>query len=230
MRVISIVVVGALGSSVTSAATFSFRVGEAGYTGGRETYIQQANPDAALGAEAAISVDASDGGGVSQALLAFDGIVGSAAVPAGSVVTSATIELTVDSVGSGMMMHRMVSDWSESTSTWNSLVNGIQTDNVEASSMISLSIGANDGNSNVADSFILLDVTADVQAWVNGQANHGWAMLPFVPNGTNGLDFYSKEEVSVSSRPKLTVNYVIPEPASLTLVAGVAAVLLRRRG
>lgn len=217
-------------ASSASAAVVSFRVGENGYTGGRETYVQQANPNAALGAETAISIDASDGGGVSQALIGFDGIVGASAIPAGAIISNAKLELTVDSAGSGLTMYRMLSDWSEATSTWNSLVNGIQADGVEASSTASLSIGANNSAANVFEAFIVLDVTADVQAWANGTANFGWAMLPFIPNGTNGIDFITKEDLAVSSRPLLTVTYtVIPEPTGLAalMVAGLLAV--RRR-
>lgn len=216
-------------ASAPAAEMISFRVGVNGYSASRDTYLQQANPDAALGAETAISIDASDGGGISQALLSFDSIIGPAAIPAGSSILSATLELTVDSAGSGLTMYRMLTDWSESSSTWNSLTNGIQADGTDARSTPSLSIGANTPDANISSAFVLLNVTDDIQAWSNGESNFGWAMLPFVPNGTNGLDFFSKEDLALSSRPLLTVSYVIPEPASLGLLLPTAVIALRRR-
>jgi hypothetical protein len=166
----------------THAAVVSFQVGAGGYTTGRDTDIHQSDPDLVFGPAVSASIDASDGGGQTQALLAFDGIVGNAAtqIPAGASVTSATLRLQIDSAGSGINMHRMVSDWNEATITWNTAVNGISADGVEARAAVSLSLGANDANTNIPTGPLTLDVTTDVQAWVNGTANFGWAILPFV--------------------------------------------------
>jgi hypothetical protein len=175
------------------AAVVSFQVGTDGYAGGRDNDIHQVEPDLVFGAAVSASIDANDGGGQTQALLAFDGIVGNAAgqIPPGATFTSATLRLQIDSAGSGINIHRMVSDWNEATITWN---------------------------------------TADVQAWVSGTSNFGWAILPFVPNGTNGVDFLTREDAVVSTRPLLTVDDVVPEPTSLAVfAAGIGVPLTMRR-
>jgi hypothetical protein len=220
------------GAASAQAAVVSFQVGAGGYTTGRDTDIHQAEPDFVFGPAVSASVDASDGGGQTQALLAFDGIVGNAAtqIPAGAIVTSATLKLQIDSAGSGINMHRMVSDWNEATITWNTAGNGISANDVEARAAASLSIGANDANTNIPAGALTLDVTADVQAWVNGTPNFGWAILPFVPNGTNGVDFLTREDAVIETRPLLTVGFVVPEPTSLMVLAGLGGLLGMRRG
>jgi hypothetical protein len=48
------------------------------------------------------------------------------------------------------------------------------------------------------------DVTASVQAWVDGTPNHGWALLPL---GANGWDFPTR---AGPTPPQLTVTFVPP--------------------
>jgi hypothetical protein len=227
-----------LGALISTASTLhgaiaTFRVGVNGYTGGRETYVNSVqNGSGSLGALTFVSIDASDDGVENQGLLAFDNIIGNgiAQIPPEATINSATLDLTIDSAGSGVKFHRMLIDWDEATATWNSLGNGLQADGVEAVITPSVSLGANNGNANIPNGPLLVDVAADVQAWANGTANFGWALLPFVPNGTNGVDFFSKEDLAVTSRPKLTVDFTpIPEPAAIGVMALSGAVLLSRR-
>src|SRR5262249_44057031 len=69
-----------------------------------------------------------------------------------------------------------------------------------------------------------INVTADMQAWSNGEANHGWAILPWL-NGTNGWEFDSSEDTAFGDRPQLIVYFVPPPPpppvsATLDVLAG----------
>jgi len=118
-------------------------------------------------------------------------------------ISSATLRLRSLDTGNGGSLHAMLQPWSDAA-TWNSLVNGIQADDVEASSAADDSIGAN----SVSD--VDLDVTARVQDWVDGtKENNGWAVLP---NGVDGWDIASAERGTANYRPELIVTFVPGAP------------------
>lgn len=221
-----------------AAATYTFQHGVAGYAGGTDTQLRASDPDFAYGSEFEIGVDASDGGMPTQALLRFGGLFGAAPgqIGADQEVVSATLRVLVTSAGSGILFHEMLRPWDEATITWNSAVSGIQADGVEAELLPFLAVGANDGNGNIESGWLELDVTVALQRLQRGQVpGHGWALLPFMPSGTNGVDFYTREWVELSERPLLTVTTApIPEPATLALLlgglGGIAATVRRRRG
>jgi MYXO-CTERM domain-containing protein len=223
-----------LTSGAATATTYTFQQGVAGYTGTRDTAVAEAQPDANFGSELELSIDASDGGLPSQALLRFADVFGAGAgqIALGSVITSATLTLNITSAGSGIRLFDMLTPWNEATITWNSAGNGIQANGVEAAATPFLEIGANDGGGNIPEGTLVLDVTASLQAWASGAVpGYGWALLPFVPNGTNGTDFFSREVDDITSRPLLTVQVAaVPEPAPVALaLAGLAGLLAWRR-
>jgi hypothetical protein len=216
----------------TQTQTFSFQQGLAGYNGQVDTQLSGADPDAALGGQFELSIDASDGGFPSQTLLRFDGLfgTGSGQIAPDSVITSATLTLTITSAGSGIRFHEMQQAWSDS-STWNSFGTGVQDDGVEAAAAPLFTLGANDSGANIEEGTLVIDFTAALQRAQAGLAPHGWALLPWLPEGTNGVDFYSAEWITAAERPLLTVQTTpVPEPASLLLAAlGTAAVLRAAR-
>lgn len=221
-----------LAASTAHAAVVTFQQNVGGYTGTRDTELRFIEPDLNTGSATSLSIDADDGPGPfnpTHGLLSFDGIIGSGPgqVPAGSLIVRATLHLEVISAGSGMNFHRMIVDWSESAATWNSFGAGVQADGVEAAVAATLSVGANDGNGNIPSGPFTADLTADVQAWAGGAANFGWAILPFVPDGTNGTDFFSSEATG-TLQPRLTVEY-IPEPAAVGVLGMLGVAGLRRR-
>ena len=63
-------------------------------------------------------------------------------------------------------------------------------------------------------------MVADVQAWVNGDAdNNGWLLLGVESGGATAKRFDTKEEFNPANRPILSVEYNPPGPCPADLVA-----------
>ena len=189
------------GSAAEGSAdgTVTFRQGRSGYDGTGDTYLQEADPDADNADAETLVVDTSDphgSGNDVHGLLRFDGIVGSGddQVPSDVTVDEATLRVRTVNRGSGAAFHRMVADWDERDS-WADWDGGIQADGDEAQS----SADARTGRTSTGTTSV--DVTESVQAWVDGDANRGWALLPL---GGDGWDFQSAEGAAA---PELTVQY-----------------------
>lgn len=134
-------------------------------------------------------------------------------------VTSATLRLFHDFNGQNGVtynVHRVVDAWDEGTLTYNNRPD------LAVATSASLTIA--DFSTGVWREF---DVTALVQAWVDGaEANNGMA-LKRDPNSSPWCYFRSKENLD-GNNPELVVN-VVPEPASMAALGLGAAALLRRR-
>jgi hypothetical protein len=220
-----------------AAATYTFQQGLTGYSGAADTQLRASDADFAYGGEAEIGVDASDGGAPTQALLRFGALfgVGAGQIPAGLLITGATLTVNVTSAGSGIRFHELLQPLNFATVTWNSAVGGVQDDGIEASAAPFVSVGANDSGANIEEGLLVVDVTGAVQRMYSGlAAGHGWALLPFMPSGTNGIDFFSAEFDTVADRPLLTVMTApIPEPGTWALMLGGVMLLgaaVRARG
>ena len=183
-----------------------------------------------------------------RALLAFD----FSAIPAGSIIVSAELRLTVsrkpltDSGLRTFTLHRATSDWGEGASnavgeegsgiaaasgdaTW---VNRFQSP-VQAWAAAGGDFAATpSAELQMGDPapylFDLPGITADVQAWVNGAPNHGWALLGDETRDATARRFNSRNDPDTG--PMLTVEYLlVPEPSAAALVGcGLLCLLLRR--
>jgi hypothetical protein len=217
-------------AQVHAQVTYTFQEGVAGYVGTQDTELrsnQTASPGNQTGLSfgnlPSLSVDGDDGSPGSRpnhGLLRFDNIFGSGPnqIKATDTITSATLRLEVFNPGSGMTGHNMLVSWSESSS-WNSLVNGVNADGTDAQAASVFAVGANNTSENVANGPLSLNVLSSLLAWQSGSiANNGWALLPFTA-GTNGIDIYTSEFATANLRPLLTVNVTpIPEPGQIALM------------
>jgi hypothetical protein len=200
--------VNAPGASSESArrTTVSFQQGVGGYSGTVDTEIWALAVNTILESNPNASSDADNDGGESQVLLRFDQIIGSepGKIPTGATIHSAKLTVSAFDEGNTVNLHRMLVPFGRAA-TWNSLVSGVSADGLEASRhKDSFTFGKIAANS----SQIVLEVTDTVQAWVSGEANHGWV---FLNTGGNGWDFYTSEFENVAQRPKLVVEFTPPE-------------------
>ncbi|MEM7070014.1 MAG: DUF4347 domain-containing protein, partial [Pseudomonadota bacterium] len=189
----------------STSATQTFQEGVAGYTGTQDTYINDDNPNTAFGnlVEATVDLDSSDG--ETEGLIRFDSIfgLGPGQIPPGATIVSAELTFNVvddTEAASQITLHRMLSAWSEA-STWNSLTNGIQLNNIEASSTIDSILA----NPDLTGTQTFSGLESTLQAWSDGDPNFGWAIMT---NSSNGWDFSTSEAVVLAQRPILNVTYI----------------------
>jgi hypothetical protein len=202
IAVLCLAIAPAIGARSSPRATLAFQQGVDGYVGTVDTEIWALAPTIILESNPNASSDADNDGGESQVLLRFVEIVGAAPgqIPPRSTVRSAKLVVSAFDQGNTVNLHRMLVPF-DRAATWNSLVSGISADGLEASRhKDSFTFGKISANS----SEIVFEVTDTVQAWVNGDANHGWV---FLNTGGNGWDFYTSEFDNVSQRPKLVVEF-----------------------
>jgi hypothetical protein len=203
--------------AVAEAGSSGFQQGRVSggiaYAGVVDTQLRQGDPATTFATAASLLVDAADSAqtNASQVLLRFDSIVGAAAgqVPSGARIVSARLVLDSTNPGAGGRFHRLLAPWT-TTATWNSLAGGVQADGREAASAFVAQAGTAFRTPLVpVMTGFTLDVTADVQAWADGAANNGWAVLPWNA-GTDGWAFSSSEATAIDKRPRLEVDWVRP--------------------
>lgn len=195
-------------------AVTTFQHGVAGYVGTQDTVIFSQDRNTNFGTEGHISADQQDFNNVRQGLLKFGDIFGNlpGQIPVGSKINSATLDVFIqDDSNAGMQMslYRMLTDWNESTSTWNSFgaIGGIQASEGEASNLppdaLLLDPETDADRPATAGKF---DVTKSLEYWAAGASNFGWLVESAA---TNGWDFRTKES-TVADRPRLIIDFTAP--------------------
>jgi hypothetical protein len=105
-------------------------------------------------------------------------------------------------------MYRMLVDWNEASSTWDSLNAGVTPDGVEATAA-----AVANWNPNGTVPFTReIDVTSSLQAWQGGAPNYGWAILS---TGTDGYRIDPSEHPTPDNRPTLIVEFTRPPDTTL---------------
>ena len=127
-------------------------------------------------------------------------VSGQVNIPFGATVTSATLSfyLLESSLETGEV-HRITSNWTEDTVTWNSFFNAYDP------AVVTTFTPTNVGWSSV-------DVTPLVQQWINGDVpNYGLLlrMPPPLTDDRNSNRFHSSEAENPDRRPKLDVCYTV---------------------
>jgi hypothetical protein len=198
----------------------TFRQGLNGYAGVRDTQLWQETPDTSYATSPEISVDldtgAAAGNQVGQALVRFDNLFGAGVnqVPTNAIIHSAKVLLHTPAITNTIdydsndtfRMHRMIIDWSD-TATWNSLVNGVSNNDVEAANAPTFS-----GLPDVDGAPTIFDVTSDIELFQSGTLNRGWLIRPSSTGTGDGWIFRSSENASNTLRPTLEIVYSLPTP------------------
>ncbi len=204
---------GALTASETinvQVGAVTFQQGVNGYSGAQDVRIVTGTPSTNYGTEDRIYQNAGE-----QVLIRFDQLFGNGPgqIPFGSIITSASLTVNVDNTGSQTSeIYRVLNlTWDQSTATWNSVVNGVQLNDVEASSTALTSVATN------RTGYVTYSgLESSLQAWSNGETNNGWVITK------SGADwrFASSENATASIRPYLTVSYTLPVPPVVTTSVG----------
>jgi hypothetical protein len=204
-----------------ASVTKTFQEGTSSYVGTEDTHLSNEATGTNFGTATILDIDGE--GPIAHGIIRFTNIVGSGAsqIPSGSTVSAATLRFNVENSGTTLNVHRMLTAWTENTSTWNTLGSGIQANNTEAATTVLGTFASPSSGSTTTAS----GLQSAVQAWVNGDANHGFAILP---TGTNGVGLYSSEWTTTAQRPLLSVTYTPASPAVIlppTVVTGTAGSL-----
>lgn len=174
-------------------------------------------------------VGAGGGGAIRRGLIAFD-IAG--AVPAGSIITAASLRLSMSRTVSGasqVTLHRTTADWGEGASdasaqegsgapaaendaTWTKRFFGTDLDWATAGGdydpVASAFVSVGDVGAYNWSSAGMLD---DVQAWFSTPAsNFGWIVRGDEATVGSAKRFDTRENMITQNRPVLTVTYTAP--------------------
>jgi hypothetical protein len=180
---------------------------------------------------------------VRRGLVQFD----LSSIPAGSTVTGATLTLFMAQTISGPVnveLHSVLASWGEGTSfagggggggaastpndaTW--IHRHFNTDFwVNPGGDFAPGASASQSVGGVGSySWTSAGLIADVQGWVNGGPNFGWLVLGDESTNATAKRFSSRED-SVNP-PQLTIEYVVPAPASAGVLIGALGLAARRR-
>lgn len=186
---------------------------------------------------------------IRRALVAFDV---ASAIPAGSTIDQVSLVLTNSASNTNndsIVLHRVLADWGEGTS----VASGGQGGGAPATpgdatwlhrSFNSL-LWSNPGGDFSAVSSATTDVAgpgvytwsstglvADVQSFLDTPSdNYGWILLGNEGAAGSAKKFSTGEETNVDARPRLIVEFTIPEPATglLAALASIGTLALRRR-
>jgi hypothetical protein len=222
---ISIAACGVLGVGAASAATITFKQGETGYTGASNTSYKYdgSSPSTEIRIDRPDTTQPTG----SYAVLRFDDIIGVGGITAGSVISSARLEGVVTNTFEAAIVARLLQDEASRPLGPARLDDaGVAGSFYDDSTDVLATHADNCGDNCVPPQPISWDVTELVQAWVNGEPNYGFLILPVTRNGGN------LAPVGDANGPRLVVMTPTPEPhAALlfgigTLVVGKA---LRRR-
>jgi hypothetical protein len=185
--------------------TVSFQNGVNGYNGTRDTKLLSDSPSRNYGSDTTLEADGSPH---RSTLLYWDLI----SIPPQSIIQSVDITVNVSNKSEDSYeFYELKHPWIEGEATWNEFSSGQSwhvagADDFEdrGPAVLGAIADTSEGLSTIS-----LDSTgiAVVESWVNNPAsNHGFIILDYTSTN-DGLIFSSRENRTISKRPKLTVTY-----------------------
>ena len=186
------------------------------------------------------------GGNPRRGLISFD----FSAIPSNATIDSVTLTMFVSQAGSGVAtdvnLHRVTSDWGESTSdapggeggggaaaagdaTWEFAFFNEQAWTNPGGDFVGQSSATTVVDTTGSFSWSSPSLVSDVQDWIDGiNSNFGWILIGDETDVSTSKRFNSR--TNANNNPSLTVEFtVIPEPASAAiLMFGFAGLAIRR--
>ena len=189
-------------STTLSAATDQGSVSSYTLSVDQDTWINSKNPGATNGDDSKLDIEL-DAGDQGWGLTRFD----LSTITANASILSATAWFYVqtDHPEGPIEVHATSSDWIESTANWNSMGNRID-EQVLAVIPAQPALGV----------WVSVNLTAQVQAWVNGQPNYGITLIA-LSDGTKAK--YVSREGNASLQPYLEVKIGTAPSSPATLTA-----------
>ena len=172
----------------------AFRRGVDGYMGSIDTYLNAVSGTANHSG----SIDLRTRNTEYYALLMFDGVISTAAIPMGADIQLARLQLTSQDAGCSARLVEVAVAWDDTT-TFNTFgpAVGVQAGDLGAVVVAALPTVAAD---------IVLDVTSSLQNWANDPAaNHGWMIEPLATG--SDCKIRSGDVGNLNERPRLEVIY-----------------------
>lgn len=185
--------------------TVTFQEGISSYAGTSDTYIWGTTPTTDRGSETTFVLDITVGTPTDdrKTLLKFD----LSSIPTTATVVGCKLNLWLAAEGQGWSWYRMLVPWTES-STYDSLVGGVDNDDIEAVSTASTVNGINLDtivSASTRDNMLVSDCQAMVS---NPSTNYGWLGENVDTATGDGVQFDSSESITAPRRPMLTVRYI----------------------
>ncbi|NIV45881.1 MAG: DUF4347 domain-containing protein, partial [Gammaproteobacteria bacterium] len=168
-----------------------------------DTYIDNNNNTTNFGSSSGMTIDKSGGGaGNQRALLKFD----LSFIPAGATINSATLTMEATSIDGALNIdiYEILENWSETTATWNDRDTG--TSWTDAGGTYNPTAEATLNTNSTGQH--TWDISALVQAWVDGTSANNGILIGSPDTGTNVTATYESREGSVG--PILTIDYTVP--------------------
>ncbi|MEO7317858.1 MAG: alkaline phosphatase family protein, partial [Chthoniobacteraceae bacterium] len=188
--------------------TRTFRQGAA-YRGTLDILLRESLPDAAIASSVVGSVGIA-AGQRDQVLVRFDNILGPDARQLSTSATIISAQLRLQTGANGpdgttqpVALHRLRQPFN-ATSTWNSLVGGISTDNVEAAASAEFT-----AIPHFANDVARFDVTPTLQDFVAGGENDGWLVTLSAADSWRFV--LSENLTNIAGRPTLHVTVAASE-------------------
>jgi len=200
-----VVLAGVLSAAPARANTVTIQPSAA------DAYLDEDRPGTGFGSSSTMSVQSRSGGRDRRALVQFS----LSAIPAGSSITSATLELFMTGAPSATRtydVHRITRSWVESQVTWDNRDNN--TTWTAPGGDYDATPAASSTTGTVSNVWLSWDVTATVQAWYAGSAaNYGVLIKDAAENSTTAYTatFASRENGTAANRPRLVVTYTPPD-------------------
>ena len=221
LTLFALIPVGGLGQD---AAELVLEDGVDGYEGTRDTTIYEESQNA-NGAGMGLFAGFTARGAQRRALIAFD----LAGVPDGAQVTEVELSLVVSRTQPGtiqLALHRLSADWGEGdvdaggqegtggpardgSATWRSNFHGSSSwDTLGGDFAAEPSATAEGRGNNSTVTFSGAGLVADVQAWVDGEAdNFGWILIGGSAGGTAKRFHSADGNAPEGQKPRLTIRY-----------------------